>query len=623
MRIDRFRALSRMKHDRFGAVMLVAGVLVAGLIVALLDWHQVRVHRDNIRIRGVAMVRALSLVEMPRLAPAAGATSLLSTLAGVQRSDAFAYGLVVSKSGAKLFEIASPGTIVPAASMPAEPASWFGEHLLTSPGDGRKIREFFGPVLTQGELEGYVRVGYYDRPKFMPFADLSAVAVMALPIFLLTALSVFMIRREIRPLAALSERIEEASAAYGPPGGRFGKGFDLRQFTQRFDAFMALVENKVHESQQQRLDAQAAGHLLSYKHEKTEAVLNAVPDGMLVVDETCVPVFANPKVTPILGVSREELIGKEPEKWCRHKDVLAFLLQIKAEGGAAMQAENFEYSPQEQPDRRIAVWTYPLFSPRDNDTLFGMLMVFRDISQQFLARQTSLDFVSRVSHELKTPLATLSAYSELLLDYATLADAERVNAVNVIRDEVERANTLIQNMLNISRLESGTMPLTRHRVNVQDLLNDTVKTMGTRAESRNVSLKLKTATNLRPARLDKDMFRIALDNIVSNAIKYSHAGGAVTLSAEENDADELEIVTNDQGIGISAADCAKVFDKYYRGDSDQVLERSGHGLGLYLAKQIVELHHGSVSVSSELGKGSRFTIRLPLQQAQLEKLEAA
>jgi len=288
-----------------------------------------------------------------------------------------------------------------------------------------------------------------------------------------------------------------------------------------------------------------------------------------------------------------------------------------------MQAENFEYSPQEQPDRRIAVWTYPLFSPRDNDTLFGMLMVFRDISQQFLARQTSLDFVSRVSHELKTPLATLSAYSELLLDYATLADAERVNAVNVIRDEVERANTLIQNMLNISRLESGTMPLARHRVNVQDLLNDTVKTMGTRAESRNVSLKLKTATNLRPARLDKDMFRIALDNIVSNAIKYSHAGGAVTLSAEENDADELEIVTNDQGIGISAADCAKVFDKYYRGDSDQVLERSGHGLGLYLAKQIVELHHGSVSVSSELGKGSRFTIRLPLQQAQLEKLEAA
>ncbi len=300
-----------MKHDRFGAVMLVAGVLVAGLIAALLYWHQLRVHRDSIRIHGVAMVRALSLVEMPRLAP--GATSLLSALARVQRSDAFAYGVVVSKSGAKLSEITSPGTIVPAASMPAEPASWFGEHLLTSPGDGRKIREFFGPVLTQGELEGYVRVGYYDRPKFMPFADISAVALMALPIFLLTALSVFMIRREIRPLAALGERIEETSAAYGPPGGRFGKGFDLRQFTQRFDAFMALVENKLHETHHQRLDAQAAGHLLTYKQAKTEAVLNAVPDGVLVVDETCVPVFANPKVTPILGVSREELIGKEPE----------------------------------------------------------------------------------------------------------------------------------------------------------------------------------------------------------------------------------------------------------------------------------------------------------------------
>lgn len=608
-----------MNNNRFGAVILAAGVLVAGLIVGLLYWHQLRVHRDTVRNHGVALVRALSLAEMPRLAPSSGATSLLAALTGVESSDAFAYGAVVSKSGEKVFEVASPGTMVPAATMPADPASWFGEHYLTSPGDGPRIREFYGPVLTHGELEGYVRVGYYDTPKFMAGADVSYVAMMALPIFLLTALSIFMIRQETRPLARLGQKMDEMGKSYGAGEAGYGPRADYRDLVQRFDQFMQLVQSKARELDQQYLAAQTSSRLLSYKQEKANAVLDAIPEAVLVVDASSVPTYANPKIEPLLGVTRQEVIGSPPQQWCRNKEVLALLMRLSNQAGPVVSANSIEYSPEEHPDRRISVSAYPLFSPRDHTIHLGMLVVFREISDEYRARQAGAEFVAQVSHELKTPLSNIAGYSELLLDYATLDERERVNAVNVIHDETERAAALINNLLNIAKLETGTLPIHRERVRVPDLLRDAADSMGKSAAIKGISLDLHIAPDLGSARLDKGLFRIALDNLLSNAIKYSDAGGRVILSAENLDDLQTKISVRDEGIGISPEDRARVFDKYYRSSERGVVSRGGHGLGLFLARQIVELHHGTISVSSEPGKGSEFTIQFHGQTQQLEE----
>ncbi|TMG74956.1 MAG: hypothetical protein E6H75_11250 [Betaproteobacteria bacterium] len=159
--------------------MIAASVAVIGVIVALLYSQQARLYRDKVRSQGVALARALSGKELSQLIPASGEKNLVSSLASVQGSDAFAYATVVTISGDKLFEFAAPGSIVPAAAMPSEPASWFGEHQLVSPGDGRKIREFFGPVLRSGELAGFVRLGYYETPQGAPAGEISHVALMA------------------------------------------------------------------------------------------------------------------------------------------------------------------------------------------------------------------------------------------------------------------------------------------------------------------------------------------------------------------------------------------------------------------------------------------------------------
>jgi two-component system sensor histidine kinase VicK len=248
--------------------------------------------------------------------------------------------------------------------------------------------------------------------------------------------------------------------------------------------------------------------------------------------------------------------------------------------------------------------------------------MFRYISREYLAKQAGAEFVAHVSHELKTPLNTLSAYSELLLDYATLTDEIRTGAVNVIHGEVERMTGLINNLLNISKMEAGTLQLSRTRVKVYDLLQDAYTAMSSHALGKHIKLELQIPPDLGSIKLDKALFRIAIDNLLSNAIKYSNPGGIVTLSAHITGDNQMQISVRDQGIGISAEDQEKIFHKYYRASTAETASRSGHGLGLFLAKQIIDLHHGTITVRSELNKGTEFTITFRAQPAQLEESSA-
>jgi signal transduction histidine kinase len=611
-----------MKNDRLGLLMIAASLVVIAIVSGLLYIHQMNLLEEKTRVHGVALTRALSSMEYSQLTANSDKSGMIRSLVDVQDNENFAYGIVVNLAGEKLYETTSAGSIAPSATMPTEPFSWFGEHNVISPGDGREIREFFAPVMKDGHLFGFVRVGYYSKSINLLSGQISSLGLMALPIFLLTTLSYYLIRREIKPLGQLSEKMEQASLSYGVQVMTPVQGHDLGDFIQRFDRFIQLVQSRVQQVDQESVSTQTVTHLLSYKQEKAESALNSIPDAVLVIDNACIPTFANQKIEPILGISRDAIIGKQAHEWCENKEVLAFLMRFKSAPSAKRPA-SVEYVPEGNLDRRISISAFPLFSPRDQSTLFGMLIVFRDISKEHLAKQAGAEFVSHVAHELKTPLNTLSAYSELLLDYTRLAETERVDAVNVIHGEVERMAGLINNLLNISKMETGTLQLIRKRVKVHDLIQDAFNSMSNNALGKGVELALMISPDIGSVRLDKEMFRIAIDNLLSNAIKYSNTGGKITLSAQALDDDQIQISVRDQGIGISSEDSEKIFHKYYRANNSETELRSGHGLGLYLAKQIIELHHGSIIVNSELGKGTEFIITFKAQPVQLEESQAA
>ncbi|MGF1615111.1 MAG: sensor histidine kinase, partial [Gammaproteobacteria bacterium] len=185
-----------------------------------------------------------------------------------------------------------------------------------------------------------------------------------------------------------------------------------------------------------------------------------------------------------------------------------------------------------------------------------------------------------------------------------------IEAGNVIHDEVERISALVRNMLNITEIEMGSLRVDRRRTKLRELLQDAFDTVARSAKRDDLHFKFEVTQGLGAVNVDKDLMRVAINNLLTNAIKYNRPGGQVVLQAEDTD-DALILSVIDTGIGISDDDRGRLFHKFYRSGRPEVQAKSGHGLGLALAHEIVTLHQGELRVDSTLDVGSRFTIVLP------------
>jgi signal transduction histidine kinase len=217
--------------------------------------------------------------------------------------------------------------------------------------------------------------------------------------------------------------------------------------------------------------------------------------------------------------------------------------------------------------------------------------------------------VTQVAHELKSPLNVVSMYSESLLSKEGETEDFRIEASNVIRDEVERLAMLVNTMLNIARIETGAVSVQRQRVRVAEFLEDCCSALSRTVGRANLSLSLDLPKDLSPIYVDKELFRVAINNLLTNAIKYNRDGGEVILSAEET-GDRSIIRVRDTGIGIREEDLPHIFEKFYRSGDEEAQSRGGHGLGLPLAREIVQLHGGQLQLETAPDEGSQFSIVL-------------
>jgi signal transduction histidine kinase len=358
----------------------------------------------------------------------------------------------------------------------------------------------------------------------------------------------------------------------------------------------------------------ASGRLLEYGSNKMQAVLQCLPDGLLVLDPAGEVTFATGKIEPLLGVPVAEVLSQPVEAWCRDPELRAMLARFRSAGLDTRSQMTIEFNPAGVPDKRLWATAQALLG---HSMAYGTLVVLRDATRDHLARQAGNDFVAHVAHELKSPLNVIGMYGEMLADASVDDPALRVEAINVIQDEVERMNSLVNNLLNVSKLEMGSMRPERHRVKLDDLLRDAWQQARARAESKGIRLELQVARDLAAVSVDKDLFRIAINNLLNNAIKYNQASGTVVLAADEGDADVV-IAVRDSGIGMTPEDREHVTEKFFRVRESGTEQRGGHGLGLYLTNQIVELHHGRLTIDSALGHGSVFSIHLKKMPALVE-----
>jgi PAS domain S-box-containing protein len=342
--------------------------------------------------------------------------------------------------------------------------------------------------------------------------------------------------------------------------------------------------------------------------EEAEAILASTADGLLVLDKKGCITHMNKVAEKLLGVSQSEAVGKCLTEICSEERLSKTLCKIASLAG--QREKQVEEILITQPKRRVLnVITTPVVD-RQNQFL-GFVKTIRDITLEKEIDRMKSEFISTVSHELRTPLTSIKGYVDLILD----GDAGEINKtqcefLTIVKQNTDRLVSLINDLLDISRIESGKVQMRKEPLAIDKIIRDVVTNFKTLLEEKAHELELELADNLPILIGDRDRISQVLTNLLGNAIKYTPNGGQIKIEAKI-DNQFVKVSVSDTGIGIAKEDQAKLFQKFYRVDSSFTREHSGTGLGLAIAKTIIEHHGGSISVESELGKGSTFSFTLP------------
>jgi signal transduction histidine kinase len=252
----------------------------------------------------------------------------------------------------------------------------------------------------------------------------------------------------------------------------------------------------------------------------------------------------------------------------------------------------------------------------------GLFLMYRSVARELALAKLKSDFVSNVSHELRTPLALIRLYAETLELGRISQGGKQQEYYEIIRKESERLTSLINNILDFSRIESGKKEYSFRETNVADLVRDTLESYRFEIEQNGFQFEQKIDSNVPPLYVDREAIARSLLNLVNNALKYSLTEKYLGVRLyRHNDAVNLEVI--DHGIGIPEKEQPKIFEKFYRVGDPLVHNTKGSGLGLSLVCHIVKAHGGEVAVESAPGRGSKFTITLPLQKSGFQQMSEA
>jgi two-component system phosphate regulon sensor histidine kinase PhoR len=248
---------------------------------------------------------------------------------------------------------------------------------------------------------------------------------------------------------------------------------------------------------------------------------------------------------------------------------------------------------------------------RTNSVATGAVVVLHDITELRRLERARRDFVANVSHEFRTPLTAIQGFAETLLAGAAEDSKDRVRFLEIICNNAIRLGRLTEDLLKLSRIEAGKMQFEFRPIAVPDLLEPCMEITGLKAQEKNLKLDAKYELDLPNALGDPASLQEVLLNLLDNALCYTLPGGSVSVRASLR-ADKIVIAVSDTGVGIPKAEQERIFERFYRVDPARSRELGGTGLGLSIAKHLVESNNGQIEVESEVGRGSTFSVLLPI-----------
>lgn len=357
--------------------------------------------------------------------------------------------------------------------------------------------------------------------------------------------------------------------------------------------------------------AREQGHLreqMSREAFNLQTILTSMDEGVMVVDEQHVLQLVNPAFLRLFDLKNDPL-GQTVLRTLR-ETAFEELVTVTLKSGE-MQSKDVMLTAG-KPPKHFAVHAVPI---RDQGDSVGVVAFIHDTTRLRQLEEVRREFVANVSHELRTPLSIFHGYVENLLEDPEMARDDQCAIFEVLRKHSLRLNALLEDLLTIARLEARREKLDLKEVHLGRLMEAIAADWTRRLQSKNLTITVDTPVDLPPVRADVRRIEQVLHNLMENAVKYTEAGGKITLRAKA-EGQEVEGRVEDTGTGIPPTDLPHIFERFYRADKARTRLQGGTGLGLSIVKHIVQLHSGKVTAESRYGKGTHIIFRLPIEGAK-------
>jgi signal transduction histidine kinase len=583
------------------SVIASAGIVLAAVLLSLmagLAWWTVRTERRASENARIEQIKTLGFV-LAQSAQVMLEHDELSPLRRLVSETASKYELTVCKV------TLSDGTVVAA---PKLPANWDRVRLLDDalPPEVRGQTAVALHLTIQERGEADVEVaGPISHPPRSGWETQTGVGAFG-AVAMIALLFVYRhMRSRVRALGAIREALLAIDAGE--------KDASILQVSTELGA-EAKAWNEVIAAREKlrRQDvAERAKEVLGQRGETRSdlvAACDAMSHGLLLVDGTQTVTYANGAAAVFLRTRKEELLGGTIDKHLHVDNVLQAIRDVA--GGAVRRRTVMDVERKDDGPGGAGFSVRPV---RRDDAASAMVTI-EDITQQKVAEEARHAFVAHTTHELRTPLTNIRLYVETAIDEGEANPATRAKCLNVINGETRRLERIVGEMLSMAEIEAGSLKLKPDDVRLETLFDELKADYQQQAIERQIDLQLKLPPKLPVLRGDRDKIVLALHNLMGNALKYTPEGGKVTITVEVDNR-QISVSISDTGIGISAEDAERIFERFYRAKDPRVAKITGTGLGLTLAREVVRMHGGDITVESQLDQGSTFTMTLPLKAA--------
>jgi signal transduction histidine kinase len=608
-----------MKISRFGIAVIV--MFLVGIAIFA---HTLIQHEENKRIRDLRN-KGNYLVSLMALHPMEDFSTdkrefIVKTLAEYVTSEGLVYCIVHDQTGAPLLSLAHR-EVVDKIPPDVKQRSLYVNGLIHQTfkinGTDDLINEFAKPIYQNGEKSGTVRMGF-DLP---PITILSParVKLMAMMAFFTLAMGVLVyygVTLALRPLQEVNQNFRNIYLEANPESSIQVRNGGVGEIIRELEQSVVKLKDKYERIQTENVNLSTKCGIISFEKNNVFNILDSINHGIIVTDIQDTITHVNTYMLNFLEKSRNEVVDHPFAEILGHDQITAFILQHED----LKHSENSGYIETTFPE--LAAGEFFQISLNyltgKEEGVIGKVISFKNITSEKSSEKAKHEFITHITHELLTPLTTINSYNEMLMEDEIDNIEMQKEFYNTISDETRRLTRLVKNLLNISKIEMGSLTLNKGLVKSDWLFDDCLTAVEGAAQRKNITIERNLPDTFPSLFGDKELLKVGIINILGNAVKYTPEKGLIKfILTEQDDVVVFEVIDN--GYGISKDDLAHVFDKFYRSTDPRVTEQSGSGLGLALTSEIIRLHGGEIEVSSKVDEGSHFVIRLPKEEYYLGK----